>query len=634
MRFRGLVKVSRLAMSCLTAAGLALISAIAPAHAEKRVAVVIGNDSYANLERRDQLQKAVSDARAVGAALRRIGFDIVEGENAGRQAMIDRLDEAVRRVSPGDTFVFFFSGHGIAVDGTNYILPADVPVVGSGQITRLTGAAIREDDITAALARAGARVTVLVLDACRNNPFATAGTKGIGGEKGLAPHEPPGGVFTLYAAGRGEAALDRLSDSDPDPNSVFTRVLLPRLARPDLDLPALAVEVRDEVTRLAKSVNHSQRPAYYDETTGGRVYLAGSLAAAPSAGGALPLLAAPAAAPAQTIVAQATPAADPCAAATSLAARCAVPLPAELERALKPKETFKECSDCPEMVAVPAGSFTMGSPKTEAGRDDDEGPQHVVTIGRPFAVGRVPVTVEQFAAFIMDARYDAGSKCFTHDRVGDGKEQADRSWRNPGFEQERSHPAVCLNWSDARAYVEWLARKTEKPYRLLSEAEWEYAARGRTSPGAYPRAWFGDDDKALCQHGNVADQKARDSIPQGRPLAPCDDGFAHTSPAGHYGPNAFGLYDMSGNVMQWTADCYHPSYDGAPADGTAWTAGGGCNRVVRGSAWSQYGSAKPVSEGAASVRYPVSWRAAFRNQQHSDARSDETGIRVGRTLNQ
>jgi hypothetical protein len=128
--------------------------------------------------------------------------------------------------------------------------------------------------------------------------------------------------------------------------------------------------------------------------------------------------------------------------------------------------------------------------------------------------------------------------------------------------------------------VDWLAKKTGKPYRLLSEAEWEYAARGRTSPGAYPRFWFGNDEKDLCRYGNFADQK------YGVSDAPCNDGYDHTSPAGHYAPNAFGLYDMLGNAWQWTADCHHDSYNGAPADGSAWTTG--CSdsyRVVRGGSW-------------------------------------------------
>jgi hypothetical protein len=278
VRFSGLIAI----------AALAVLGAFAPALAEKRVALVIGNDRYASLSASEQLQKAVNDARAVGGALRQIGFEVVSGENVGRQALIDRLDETARRVQPGDTVFFFFSGHGVTVEGANYILPADVPMVGTGQITRLTGAAVREDDITAAFIRAGARVAVVVLDACRNNPFASLGTRGIGGERGLAPREPPSGVFTFYSAGRGEAALDRLYDGDGNPNSVFTRVLVPALGRPDLDLSGLAIEVREEVTRLARSVKHDQRPAYYDETSGGRIYLAAATISAPGAPAGFP----------------------------------------------------------------------------------------------------------------------------------------------------------------------------------------------------------------------------------------------------------------------------------------------------------------------------------------------------------
>jgi Caspase domain len=265
MRFVGIIM----------AAGLVLTCAPAPAHAEKRVALVIGNDRYPNLSSNEQLQKAVNDARAVGASLKLIGFEVVSGENLGRQALLARLDDAAQRLGPGDTALFFFSGHGIAVDGKNYILPSDVPTVGLAQVATLTGAAVREEDIIDRFLRAGARVTVIILDACRNNPFAGSGSRGIGVDKGLVPVDPPSGVFTLYSASRGETALDRLSDSDPNPNSVFTRALLPALVRRGLDLPGLALEVRKEVTRVARSVNHPQRPAYYDETSGDQFFLAG-----------------------------------------------------------------------------------------------------------------------------------------------------------------------------------------------------------------------------------------------------------------------------------------------------------------------------------------------------------------------
>jgi formylglycine-generating enzyme required for sulfatase activity len=260
------------------------------------------------------------------------------------------------------------------------------------------------------------------------------------------------------------------------------------------------------------------------------------------------------------------------------------PLSPERERTLKPKETFKECDNCPEMVVVPAGSFTMGSLDEEKDRTKDEGPPHGVTISRPFAVGKVHVTVDQFAAFVKDTGYQASTTYhkWARTRTSDG------SWRDPGFAQEGSHPVVCVSWDDADAYAQWLAKKTGKPYRLLSEAEWEYAARGRTSPGSYPRFWFGNDERDLCRNGNGADQKVRDSIEVAKywTIAPCNDGYAYTSPAGHYEPNAFGLCDMAGNATQWTADCYHDSYNGAPTEGAALTSGDCDTRVLRGGSWS------------------------------------------------
>jgi hypothetical protein len=143
----------------------------------------------------------------------------------------------------------------------------------------------------------------------------------------------------------------------------------------------------------------------------------------------------------------------------SLVSRCSAPLSAAQERALKSTDTFKECDNCPELVVVPAGSFTMGSPAREAGRYYDEGPQHTVTIGKPFAVAKFHVTVDQFTAFVTETKYDAGSKCWTYED-GKSEERPGRSWRNPGFTQGGSYPAVCLNWNDAKAYVDWLARKT------------------------------------------------------------------------------------------------------------------------------------------------------------------------------
>jgi formylglycine-generating enzyme required for sulfatase activity len=293
----------------------------------------------------------------------------------------------------------------------------------------------------------------------------------------------------------------------------------------------------------------------------------------------------------------------------------------ERERALKPADSFRECEGCPEMVVVPAGSFTMGSPDSEKGRNSWEGPQHVVTFARPFAVGKFEVTVDQFAAFVRETGYDAGSTCWTYE---DGKfdGRAGRSWRNPGFAQDGSHPAACLSWHDAKAYADWLARKTGgKGYRLLSEAEWEYAARARTTPGTGSRYAFGDDESALCAHGDGLDQTAKRTFPgtEAWTFLPCSDGYATTAPTGKYIANGFGLQDMQGNVKEWTLDCYQEGlgYRGAPTDGSAWTSGGCRTRVLRGGSW---------------LSYARLLRVAFRFTATPGERLNDVGIRVARTL--
>ncbi len=252
-----------------------LLGAAAPSRAEKRVALVIGNERYVNLPPSGQLQKAVSDAQAVGGALRQLGFDVISGENLGRGALLAKLDDLIQRLTPGDTAFFFFSGHGVALDGVNYILPADVPDVAAGQETRLKREALDEPYIISELTAHGVRVAVVVLDACRSNPFSRPAGKGVGVTKGLAPPPQVQGVFSLYAASSGQAALDRLYDGDPSPNSVFSRVLAPMLTKPGLDLRDLSYEVREEVARIARTAGYDQRPEDHDGTVGGRVYLAG-----------------------------------------------------------------------------------------------------------------------------------------------------------------------------------------------------------------------------------------------------------------------------------------------------------------------------------------------------------------------
>jgi hypothetical protein len=235
------------------------------APASRRRALVIGVDGYLNLE---SLQKARNDAQAVSNALVDLGFDVLTLYDASRREINSAVSTLAGQIEPGDEVLFYFAGHGIEVDGRNYLLPSDVPVVNYGDESFLTGESIPAGRILDTFQRKGARTTVMVLDACRNNPFSVDGKRSVGGSRGLVRMEPPEGAFILYSAGAGQTALDRLSDDDQNPNSVFTRALLPRLQEQGMSLHDLAKQVRRDVQQLAASVNHEQFPAYYDQMSG------------------------------------------------------------------------------------------------------------------------------------------------------------------------------------------------------------------------------------------------------------------------------------------------------------------------------------------------------------------------------
>jgi hypothetical protein len=237
-----------------------------PADGARRVALVIGNDLYDNL---DHLQKAVNDARAIRTALTKLGFEVIEVENAPRRTMNQRIVEFAGKVARGDTAFFFYSGHGVEIKGVNYLLGTDTPGASDNQEALIISEGIPADSIVDQLQDRGARVSMLVLDACRENPFKQAGTRGIGGTRGLAQMALSAeGVFVLYSAGVGQTALDRLSDRDPDPNSVFTRTFSKVLVSPGMTVQDMAKETQTEVRKLAATVNHPQMPAYYDQILG------------------------------------------------------------------------------------------------------------------------------------------------------------------------------------------------------------------------------------------------------------------------------------------------------------------------------------------------------------------------------
>ena len=249
-----------------------------PAGAEQRLALVIGNNDYPSLAANEQLQRAVNDANAVGDALQSLGFDVTRGENLSRGAMLAALFATTARLERGDFAFFFFAGHGVSIDGANYLLPADIPAAGGGGERLIQESAVSEATIVQQLRARGVRVAMVVLDACRNNPFSQGGTRSFGdAARGLArpPTVETQGVFGLYSAGFGEEALDRLGEEDDDANSVFTRVLVPELRKPGQSLIDVAYAVNEGVAQLARTVGHDQNPAYYDQARARDVFLAG-----------------------------------------------------------------------------------------------------------------------------------------------------------------------------------------------------------------------------------------------------------------------------------------------------------------------------------------------------------------------
>jgi formylglycine-generating enzyme required for sulfatase activity len=298
-----------------------------------------------------------------------------------------------------------------------------------------------------------------------------------------------------------------------------------------------------------------------------------------------------------------------------------------------PGTVFGDCRECPEMVVLPAGSFTMGSSAEEKswaashgssmGSVADEAPQHQVSLPS-FALGRYDITRGEYAAFARETGYPAGDGCGRGHAIFKWEKDPKVTWDNPGYAQTDRDPVVCVSWHDARAYIAWLNRKAHRgtasangPYRLPSEAEWEYAARGGTTTKFY----WGDDDAAAPVHAwfnaNSGCKKVEGLF--------CDGGQTH--PVGAKPPNAFGLYDIAGNVWQWTEDCYDNSYAGIPANGRANEAPsndpqakdgqGNCLRVDRGGSW----------------MFPA-WllRPATRERNPANYRNDIMGFRVARTL--
>ncbi|MDQ4061230.1 MAG: caspase family protein [Pseudomonadota bacterium] len=254
-------------LACTLVIAAALIATASVAHAAKRVALVIGNAAYKNVP---SLRNSINDADAVGDALRKIGFEVVSARDADRLGMNGVINQFFERIEPGTEAVVYFSGHGVELNGSNYLLPTDVPQVAAGQERLLRSEAVSLSELLADLQGRSARVLVAILDACRDNPFRSTATRSaVGAARGLARVDPPGGTFVMFSAGAGELALDNLGPDDANPHGLFTRSLLRLLSEDGLELRDMVRRLRSEVRDAALKVNgHRQFPSYYDQLDG------------------------------------------------------------------------------------------------------------------------------------------------------------------------------------------------------------------------------------------------------------------------------------------------------------------------------------------------------------------------------
>ena len=255
-------------------------------------------------------------------------------------------------------------------------------------------------------------------------------------------------------------------------------------------------------------------------------------------------------------------------------------------------DEFRDCMECPLMIIVPPGEFDMGPPPSTSGHFHNEGIVRTITIARPFAVAKYEISVAQWRACVVAGRCEAAA--------------------DTGFEGGQ-YPASGVSWEGAVAYAQWLSGITGKPYRLLTETEWEYAARA-----GLPRfRFFGMTPEQLCRVANVYDLRSKAEFEFDWEYAACDDGFAGLAPVGSKQPNAFGLHDMLGNVSEWTQDCHNLSWRFAKLDGSAWLEGDCLQRAYRGGSW--------LANEPRYLRTPDRYR-------YYRAKSDDLGFRVGLSL--
>lgn len=496
-------------------ASLVLTGNVFAQNSDDRVALVIANAKYPDA--RAAFGTPIKDATKLADELRKLKFNVEFKTNLGKEEMQRAVDDFIAKIkNKTTTALFYFSGIGLQVSRRSYLIPTNAQIWTESDVRR-DGISI--DTLLNDVQRKGARVKIVIIDAARRNPFERRFRPS---PQGLAPVEAPTGTIALYSTAPGRL----LGETTTSATSLFADELLKELRTPGLSVEEMFNRTRVAVSRasrgeqvpwvassLLEEFNFSSKPS--------------EVAAKPPASAPSPF---PTASKPSTEKKRQEPPSESSQASLS-------PPRKPVRRNLKPGDKFRDCAECPELVVLPAGSFEMGS-----SNNDREKPVHEVTIGSPFAIGLHEVTFAEW-----DQCVDDGGCKFRPD---------DRGWGRG------SHPVINVSWLDAKKYVAWLTKKTGYTYRLPTEAEWEYAARGGTATAF----WWGR--RVGARHANCKECSTGDS--------------ERTLPVGSFKANPFGLFDTAGNVAEWVEDCWNDSYQGAPTNGSAWTKGQCRLRVLRG----------------------------------------------------
>ena len=527
-----------------------LIATAQAALAEKRVALVIGNSNYTLAP----LDNPKNDADDVAAALQRLQFDVTELKDLTVSKFDQAIDAFEAKAKNADAAFFFFSGHGVQIDKRGYLAPVDIKAESESSALRELEAI---QEVVARIENA-AKVSVIVLDACRDSPLqerlrriAVEKNRALVPPKGLPPVSVVGSnTLIVYATVPGETASDGAGRNSP-----FTASLLKNIETPGLEIELMfkrvtadiltATQGKQQPERLSRlqnelvllPANAETRPP--DEVAKLREQLARleeALKAKENQPGMVEL---------QTKrQAEVSTPQKPSVSGEACDGILVSVAMSSTRPCMKPGsgERFRDCPECPEMVITPSGSFMMGSES-----EPNEAPQHKVTIAKPFAVGKFAISVGEYSACVR-----AGG-C----KPAEWQETNNTDEKYKGLAEALTgerYPIVGVSWRDAKAYMTWLSKKTGKTYRLLSEAEREYSARAGAAR-------------------TITKEQAKYN---GRKPLPVDS----------LNPNPWGLYQMYGNVFDWVEDCWHDNYKGAPLDGSPWITGDCKSRVLRGGSWS------------------------------------------------